>query len=132
MKTCKCSKKIRNEYNQCYDCSTKSENKSDTESLSEKYVKEVIPKTVRNCLFINYFGNSRIGTCMCCQREPLTINNFNCGHIEAEKYGGTLKLDNLLPICTSCNLSMGTTNLNDFIKKYNLHYGLNNSLNTKI
>ena len=108
------------------------QNKSDTESLPEKYVKEVIPKTVRNCLFINYFGDSRIGICQCCKREQITMNNFNCGHIQAERHGGTLQLDNLLPICTSCNLSMGTTNLNDFIKKYNLHYGLNNSLNTKI
>jgi hypothetical protein len=51
-----------------------------------------------------------------------TIGNFNCGHIVAHANGGETKLNNLVPICTLCNTSMGTYNLNDFIKKYNLHY----------
>ena len=46
--------------------------------------------------------------------------NFSCGHIIAEANGGELKLDNLKPICGSCNSSMNTCNMNDFIKKYGL------------
>jgi len=37
-------------------------------------------------------------------------NNFNCGHIISEYNGGETNLDNLRPICTSCNSKMGTKN----------------------
>ena len=128
MKNCTCGKKIRNEYTKCYDC----QNEKDSDNDSTHYKKEAIPKTVRNCVWINYFDDSRIGTCICCHREPITINNFHCGHIKAEREGGSTSLDNLAPICVQCNLSMGTMDMNAFIKKYNLHYGLDKSLNAEI
>ncbi len=46
--------------------------------------------------------------------------NFVCGHIIAEANGGELKLDNLKPICVSCNSSMGVQNMNEYIQKYGL------------
>ena len=123
MKTCpKCNIfKVKNSYEMCYTC----HNKEDTSSEKNETIKrETIPKTVRNALWINYFVDRRIGKCLCCLREQITIGNFNCGHIIAHANGGLTTLDNLIPICTLCNTSMGTYNLNDFIKKYNLHYGL--------
>jgi 5-methylcytosine-specific restriction endonuclease McrA len=86
--------------------------------------RESIPKCVRNALWINYFKDSRISKCQCCLREEISIGNFHAGHILAHVNGGLSTLDNLVPICMLCNTSMGAYNLNDFIKKYNLHHGL--------
>lgn len=118
----------------CYTChqfmkACQSDKTEDTDEDTDKEQptinkREQLPKTVRNALFINYFKDSRKGMCMCCKREEITLGNFQAGHIVAHVNGGTNTLDNLVPICTLCNLSMGTMNLNDFIKKYNLHHGL--------
>ncbi len=56
------------------------------------------------------------------------------GHVIAEINGGELEPENLKPICQSCNSSMGsllakankpalrgTTNMNEFIRKYKLN-----------
>ena len=75
-------------------------------------------------LWINFFQDSRVGKCQCCLRETITIGNFNCGHIKAHVNNGPSSLENLVPICTLCNTSMGKYDLKEFIKKYNLHYGL--------
>jgi 5-methylcytosine-specific restriction endonuclease McrA len=42
----------------------------------------------------------------------------SCGHIISEFNGGELKLDNLMPICNSCNSSMGTKNMNEYICEF--------------
>jgi len=78
-----------------------------------------IPATVRNSVWNQNIG-VEIGQsfCMCCKSEPITRANFECGHITAEKNGGTLELNNLRPICKHCNTSMGTENMDDFMKKY--------------
>ena len=127
MKNCeKCNKKVKNGFKLCYTCNETKSEISETEA--PKYVKDSIPRTVKNCLWINYFGEKRVGLCACCQREPITINNFHAGHIKSECENGSTSLDNLAPICPLCNLSMGTMHMMDFISKYNLHYGLGQTL----
>ena len=96
-----------------------------TEPDIDKDIKrEAIPKCVRNALWINFFKNQREGLCQCCKREKISIGNFHAGHIKAHINGGSSALDNLVPICMLCNTSMGKDDLNEFITKYNLHYGL--------
>ena len=116
------TKKIRNNYTICYACNQKSDSASET--YNAPYKKEIIPKCVKNCLWINYFKDSRVGVCQCCKRETITWGNFHAGHIVAEAHQGKTALDNLIPLCALCNTSMGTTNVFDFVSKYNLHYGL--------
>jgi hypothetical protein len=84
----------------------------------EKKTKEKIPASVKNTLWSKHFDNSIQGNCQCCKTEVISKNNFDCGHIISEKNGGSVHLDNLKPICRSCNSSMGTTNMNDFMTKY--------------
>ena len=48
----------------------------------------------------------------------MTQLNFICGHIVSGYNGGKINVDNLRPICMSCNLSMGTKNMQDFILNY--------------
>jgi HNH endonuclease len=125
MKNCeKCDKKIKNGFKFCYSCNDSKSETSEPETPKLPYVKDIIPRAVKNCLWINYFGDKRVGVCACCQREPITINNFHAGHIKSEREGGSTTLDNLACICPLCNLSMSTMNMMDFITKYNLHYGL--------
>ncbi len=54
--------------------------------------------------------------------------NFSCGHIVAESNGGPLTAENIKPICASCNSSMRTSNMDEFIKKFNLDVSSNKSL----
>jgi hypothetical protein len=131
MKNCaSCNNKIKNSYTFCYECNNKKDNNSVCSSSSETiYKKESIPKTVRNCIWLNYFGNEREGKCQCCLRETISIMNFHAGHIKAEANGGTTTLDNLKPICMLCNCSTGKYDMHEFILKYNLHWGLKDNQN---
>lgn len=83
-----------------------------------KKSKEKIPVPVKNALWNQYFGNSMNGICCCCKTTPIHSTNFDCGHIISEKLGGNVHLDNLKPICRTCNSSMGIQNMDDYMKKY--------------
>jgi 5-methylcytosine-specific restriction endonuclease McrA len=39
---------------------------------------------------------------------------MECGHIIAHALGGNALLDNLMPVCKSCNRDMGTMNLEEY------------------
>jgi 5-methylcytosine-specific restriction endonuclease McrA len=56
--------------------------------------------------------------CLCCKHQSIRQIEFHCAHIISEKNGGTTTINNLIPICVQCNLSMRTQNLNDFKNKY--------------
>jgi hypothetical protein len=100
------------------DESKKDESKKDDKEKKVKKPKEKIPASVKNTLWSKYFPNVIEGKCKCCQTEVISRNNFDCGHIISEKNGGKIHLDNLKPICRSCNSSMGTQNMTDYMKKY--------------
>lgn len=78
-----------------------------------------IPATVRNSVWIKYIGNER-GTskCFCCGYQDIDRGNYECGHIISRHSGGTCHIDNLRPICGLCNKSMGTLNMEEFMKTY--------------
>lgn len=76
-----------------------------------------IPKTVRDFLWNNHFGESLEGYCYVCKNR-ITYHTFHAGHIISVKNGGSDNITNLEVICSSCNLSMGSKNLNEFKNKY--------------
>lgn len=84
--------------------------------------KKSIPIAVKRLVWNKYIGED-IGKskCYCCKLSSITQLSFHCGHVVAEKNGGDINVDNLRPICQSCNSSMGTINMNDYISKYSLH-----------
>ena len=122
MRICpKCNhKKIKNGYQQCYDCNNKMDTSSENENEAIK--REPIPKTVRNSVWRNLNGNKIEAKCICCLVETVTIGNFHVGHIKAVANGGSTTLDNLTVLCMLCNTSSGKCDLYEFIAKYNLHY----------
>lgn len=92
-----------------------------SKKVTKKYTKEKIPVTVRNIVWNTYVGSElKQSFCLCCSTEPITCANFDCGHVIAEKNGGSLTIDNLRPICGHCNKSIGTQNMEDFINKHNI------------
>jgi hypothetical protein len=85
-----------------------------------KYRKEKIPATVRNIVWVTHFKESKKGQCWLCKVEDISSANFECGHVISEKFGGKATIDNLKPICSFCNKSVGTMNMHDFKAKYNI------------
>ena len=80
--------------------------------------KKRIPAAVRNMVWDNNISPElKIGNCYVCNSK-ISFSNFHCGHIIAEKDGGTIELNNLKAICMLCNTSMGTTNMNIFKQQY--------------
>ena len=94
------------------------------EKEDKKKKKQSIPKNVRNIVWNHYIGEDIIKhRCLCCKKVLITNTNFEVGHVLSEKNGGTHEINNLRPICGSCNHSMGTENMVDFVVKYGLYIG---------
>lgn len=66
-----------------------------------------IPSTVRNSVWNTYVGATK-KTSFCCGTKRISTANHHCGHIQSKKMGGSMKIENLRPICGQCNTSMGT------------------------
>jgi hypothetical protein len=80
-----------------------------------------IPHTLRNLVWKTYASDTYLSTnCFCCRKNIISIDNFICGHIVSRYDGGTIDLDNLRPVCNSCNVSMGTCDMFEFIKNNKL------------
>jgi 5-methylcytosine-specific restriction endonuclease McrA len=87
--------------------------------IKNKYKKKTIPHILKRLVWNRWIGDSIGKTkCLCCKIADITMLTFVCGHIIAESKGGELSVNNLKPICGSCNSSMGSTNMDEYIKKY--------------
>jgi hypothetical protein len=85
----------------------------------QRYRRTNIPAAVRRTVWNTYIGEE-IGSTECyvgCKTK-ITQMTFECGHVEAESKGGLTIVENLRPICSSCNRSMGTRNMQDFMKTF--------------
>ena len=84
-----------------------------------KTAKKTIPKKLKTEIWNKHIGEDIGSTmCLCCKKTKISQSNFHCGHIVAEANGGETNITNLKPICAQCNLSMGTVNMNDFMKLF--------------
>lgn len=80
--------------------------------------RKTIPKILKNQVWDKHIGREKgIGNCKVCQCE-IDSKGFECGHIISVKENGPTTIDNLVPICSTCNKSMGTDNLESFKEKY--------------
>jgi len=66
-----------------------------------------ITKSLRKLVWNN---DSMKSKCYCCKKE-ISYDDFECGHIIPSIKGGETTLNNLKPICKTCNNDMGTENL---------------------
>ena len=94
--------------------------KEDTVNRSKagKYKRKSIPKAVKDKVWDTYIGiRYGVGPCHCCQ-GIIDSKNFDCGHILAAANGGENIVENLRPLCSTCNKSMGKQNLEEFKQIY--------------
>ena len=69
-----------------------------------------IPKALREQVWLKQFGKNYTSKCatIWCENK-ITVFDFQCGHDIPESKGGETILENLVPICSRCNLSMSNT-----------------------
>ena len=78
-----------------------------------------ITHIMRQSVWNTYIGEDKgASNCFCCENAKITQLSFECGHVIAKSKGGEIHIDNLRPICTTCNKSMGTENLEVFKKRF--------------
>lgn len=77
--------------------------------------KAAIPASLRAAVWNTYIGEtSGKAKCPVCSSQDISPFTFECGHVIAEANGGPTTLENLRPICGSCNRSSGTRNMMEF------------------
>ena len=91
-------------------------------TIPPKKRKKKISPQVRFEVWKIYIGNQIEAKCFCCYKNTITpftnCNTFHAGHIKSEANGGEIKIENLLPICSDCNKSMGAVNWDEYLKLY--------------
>jgi len=82
----------------------------------DKTKRKALPQKLRSLVWNKYIGKEYgIGKCWCCKSKDIEQMEFQCGHVDSVKEGGSNDINNLRPICAPCNLSMGSTNMFDFM-----------------
>ena len=75
------------------------------------------PQPVKETLWRIYFADDMIGKCYVCGKR-IHFTDFEVGHNIAHNEGGRWDIDNLRPLCRSCNRSMGTETIEKFKEKF--------------
>ena len=78
--------------------------------------RKALPKSIRIQVWLRHVGEVFTAKCRCCFQTSMNVFNYHTAHIVSVARGGQEHLDNLLPTCAQCNLSMGTRNLYEFQK----------------
>ena len=80
-------------------------------------VYRTIPLTLKKMVWDTHVGMG-VGqtTCQVCKISAIHQISFHCGHIVPKSKGGANTVANLRPICQSCNSSMGTRDMDEFVK----------------
>jgi 5-methylcytosine-specific restriction endonuclease McrA len=84
---------------------------------SQKYKKKGIPKALKEQVWLAHVGahfSSKCKTPWC--KNGITVFDYHTSHLVPESLGGPTVLDNLIPLCAKCNLSMGTMTYSDWCK----------------
>ena len=80
--------------------------------------RQSIPYNIRIKVWVKQNGEQWSGKCCICS-NTINITNFHCGHDIAVSKGGETVVDNLKPICSTCNLSMGTKTIHEMKIMFN-------------
>lgn len=78
--------------------------------------RDTLTKNLRHKVWEQFNGRLLDGKCFSCDGK-ITFENFHAGHIISKKEGGKKTLDNLRPLCQSCNCSMGSEHMFEYIRR---------------
>ena len=89
--------------------------------MPARYKKKSISKLLQRQVWAASFGDS-VGKakCLCCGMTDITQLSFVCGHIIAEANGGETSVNNMRAICMSCNQSMRTRSMLEFMESHSI------------
>jgi len=93
--------------------SKKSIDLSETKSSIVK--RKAVPKKIKDDAWTKYVGKKNEVLCICCRTSVITPFNFHAGHVVSDYSGGGTTVENIRPICSACNLSMGKRNMGEFV-----------------
>lgn len=79
-------------------------------------VRPRVPRSLRALVWDRYIGLDK-GSWTCFCGKKIYQMDFEAGHVVAVSKGGPTTVENLRPVCSMCNKSMGSENLFDFIAK---------------
>ena len=84
---------------------------------NNKVKSRMISRPLRRAVWNKYVGE-HVGSrlCFCCELSVVSQLTFEVGHVVSVLEGGTMTAENLRPICSSCNRSMGSMNMIRFVK----------------
>ena len=77
---------------------------------------------LRQQLWERFFQHEFVGVCQCCQTALKITSGWHMGHVNPAAQGGAKSLDNLRPLCTTCNMSMSNENADLYtsrLQRYN-------------
>ena len=91
------------------ESATKESATKESATKEPKEAKATIPKALREQVWLTHMGRRYEGKCIVrwCKNN-MTVHDFHVGHDIPESKGGATEISNLLPICSRCNLSMGS------------------------
>ena len=91
----------------------------DTDYIVKDFIKKrkSIPKKVKNDVWNKINGESYTGLCQVCNNK-INILEYHTGHIISVTNGGSNEIDNLQPICSGCNQTIGSENLIHYQQLY--------------
>lgn len=68
------------------------------------FVFKDVHSSMKMSVWYTYVGREvGVQKCMCCETKEITQGDFECAHVIAEKKGGPNTVENLRPICSTCN-----------------------------
>ncbi len=92
-------------------------NKKEFKDISlacETTPKQHVPIVVREQVWKKCNPNTGdLGVCYTCCND-LYFRDMECGHVKAHALGGDISVDNLMPVCKSCNKDMGIMDLHEY------------------
>jgi len=88
-------------------------------TAAPKEKRKSIPKNIKDQVWDHHIGKKKGNAkCFCCKKKEIRQSCFHAGHVVSVAEGGPTTVDNLRPICRSCNQSMGTMNMDVYIETY--------------
>ena len=83
----------------------------DEEKEEEKRNRKVFSAKERFDFWHKYMGHEWAYKCPYCKVDYISIKNFDMAHVVSFKNGGNEEFENLRPTCHSCNLRIGSKNM---------------------
>ena len=87
-------------------------------ACNRKRVTEVM-NPIRLRTWLNVNGLARRSRCYCCSKTELDMvsSEWHVGHVKSACSGGLSEISNLRPICSDCNLDMGTEDMYEYMER---------------